>query len=183
VNVYYVNYLTLDGTILRKTTPVYMFWRSWQSYLTIIFAVKCSYISLCLTGDDPQLTFNSASDSRLLNLLFPSWVLRNSHLPKNTRVWIKTTCNIQFYLKLMGWSYYLLFFSISYHRFTLFDVVSQCQPLDFGMGFPDFAAPKHLTNALKEVAEGDDNLLHQYTQTFVNQTHIHSNYHYCSVNS
>lgn len=35
-------------------------------------------------------------------------------------------------------------------------------------GFPDFAPPKHVTDALADVTKGDNILLHQYTRGYVN---------------
>lgn len=41
------------------------------------------------------------------------------------------------------------------------------KPLNLGQGFPDFAAPEHVTQALADVATGDNVLIHQYTRGFV----------------
>jgi len=42
----------------------------------------------------------------------------------------------------------------------------ECKPLNLGQGFPDYAAPEHVVNALKR-AEGDTNVLvDQYTRGF-----------------
>ncbi|KAI5632030.1 aminotransferase class I and II domain-containing protein [Phthorimaea operculella] len=38
--------------------------------------------------------------------------------------------------------------------------------VNLGQGFPDYHAPKHVTNALAEIATGDNPLLHQYTRGF-----------------
>lgn len=42
------------------------------------------------------------------------------------------------------------------------------KPLNLGQGFPDFAPPKHVTDALADVAKGDNILLQQYTRGYVN---------------
>lgn len=39
--------------------------------------------------------------------------------------------------------------------------------LNLGHGFPDFAAPEHVTKALSEVAVSKNVLFHQYTRGFV----------------
>ncbi len=36
-------------------------------------------------------------------------------------------------------------------------------------GFPDFAPPQHVTDALAEVAKGDNVLLQQYTRGYVSR--------------
>lgn len=41
------------------------------------------------------------------------------------------------------------------------------KPLNLGQGFPDFAAPEHVTKALADVATSDNVLIHQYTRGFV----------------
>lgn len=38
--------------------------------------------------------------------------------------------------------------------------------INLGQGFPDFGPPDHVTQGLKEVAEGENVLLHQYTRGF-----------------
>ena len=50
------------------------------------------------------------------------------------------------------------------------------KPLNLGQGFPDFAAPKHVTDALAEVAKSENILLHQYTRGYVTQLHRHCVY-------
>lgn len=40
------------------------------------------------------------------------------------------------------------------------------KPLNLGQGFPDFAAPEHVTRALADTAVGPDVLLNQYTRGF-----------------
>lgn len=40
------------------------------------------------------------------------------------------------------------------------------KPLNLGQGFPDFAPPQHLSQALAEVASDDNFLFHQYTRNF-----------------
>lgn len=40
------------------------------------------------------------------------------------------------------------------------------KPLNIGQGFPDFAAPKYITDALADVAQSDNALLQQYTRGF-----------------
>ena len=39
-------------------------------------------------------------------------------------------------------------------------------------GFPDFAPPQHVTDALADVAKGDNVLIHQYTRGYVNITFL-----------
>ncbi|EFX81839.1 hypothetical protein DAPPUDRAFT_317235 [Daphnia pulex] len=39
-------------------------------------------------------------------------------------------------------------------------------PVNLGQGFPDFAPPKHVTDALADVAKEDNILLHQYTRGY-----------------
>lgn len=46
-------------------------------------------------------------------------------------------------------------------------LAAQYKPLNLGQGFPDFAAPKYVTEALAQVAQSDNVLLHQYTRGFV----------------
>lgn len=46
-------------------------------------------------------------------------------------------------------------------------LAAQYKPLNLGQGFPDFAAPKYVTDALGQVAQSDNLLLHQYTRGFV----------------
>lgn len=41
------------------------------------------------------------------------------------------------------------------------------KPLNLGQGFPDFAPPDHITEALAATAKGDNILLHQYTRGYV----------------
>ncbi|GLV41106.1 Kynurenine aminotransferase [Carabus blaptoides fortunei] len=40
------------------------------------------------------------------------------------------------------------------------------KPLNLGQGFPDFAAPKYVTSALADVANGENVLLQQYTRGY-----------------
>jgi len=49
----------------------------------------------------------------------------------------------------------------------LIDLAMKHKPLNLGQGFPDFAPPKHVTDALAEVAMGDNILLQQYTRGYV----------------
>lgn len=42
----------------------------------------------------------------------------------------------------------------------------ETKPLNLGQGFPDFAAPQVVTNALAEVAKSDNVLLHQYSRGY-----------------
>jgi len=48
----------------------------------------------------------------------------------------------------------------------LIDLAMKHKPLNLGQGFPDFAAPKHVTDALAEVAKSENILLHQYTRGY-----------------
>lgn len=41
------------------------------------------------------------------------------------------------------------------------------KPLNLGQGFPDFAAPNYVTNALAQVATSSNPLLQQYTRGYV----------------
>jgi hypothetical protein len=43
-------------------------------------------------------------------------------------------------------------------------------------GFPDFAPPKHVTDALADVAKEDNILLHQYTRGYVHTCSSYFNY-------
>jgi hypothetical protein len=43
------------------------------------------------------------------------------------------------------------------------------KPLNLGQGFPDFAAPGHVTQALADAATSQNVLLNQYTRGFVSQ--------------
>ncbi|KAJ8980217.1 hypothetical protein NQ317_010213 [Molorchus minor] len=40
------------------------------------------------------------------------------------------------------------------------------KPLNLGQGFPDFPPPKYVTDALSQVANGDNFMIHQYTRGF-----------------
>ena len=44
----------------------------------------------------------------------------------------------------------------------------------FVTGFPDFAPPKHVTDALADVVKGDNILMHQYTRGYV-RYNVHFN--------
>lgn len=67
--------------------------------------------------------------------------------------------------------------SFSYHLYIVFcccnfrveyiQLALDHKPLNLGQGFPDFAAPEHVTKALADVATGDNVLIHQYTRGFV----------------
>lgn len=46
------------------------------------------------------------------------------------------------------------------------DLAIKHKPLNLGQGFPDFAPPKHVTDALADVTKGDNILLHQYTRGY-----------------
>merc|ERR1712137_571326 len=48
----------------------------------------------------------------------------------------------------------------------LIDLATKYKPLNLGQGFPDFAPPKHVTDALADVAKGDNILLQQYTRGY-----------------
>jgi len=48
----------------------------------------------------------------------------------------------------------------------LIDLAMKYKPLNLGQGFPDFAPPKHVTDALADVAKGDNILLQQYTRGY-----------------
>lgn len=41
------------------------------------------------------------------------------------------------------------------------------KPVNLGQGFPDFAAPPHVSKALSDAATGPNVLLNQYTRGFV----------------
>lgn len=41
------------------------------------------------------------------------------------------------------------------------------KPVDLGQGFPDFAAPRQVTQALANATTGENVLLNQYTRGFV----------------
>ena len=43
----------------------------------------------------------------------------------------------------------------------------------FNSGFPDFAPPQHVTDALADVAKGDNILLQQYTRGYVNPSYFY----------
>lgn len=43
--------------------------------------------------------------------------------------------------------------------------------LSLAHGFPDFPPPKYMTDALAEVLNGDNFMVHQYTRGFVNKLH------------
>ncbi|KAE8742516.1 hypothetical protein FOCC_FOCC011926 [Frankliniella occidentalis] len=45
-------------------------------------------------------------------------------------------------------------------------LAQETQPLNLGQGFPDFAAPEHVTKALAEVCTGENVLMNQYTRGF-----------------
>lgn len=47
-------------------------------------------------------------------------------------------------------------------------VLSSALFKDLSEGFPDFSPPKHVTDALADVAKEENILLHQYTRGFVN---------------
>jgi kynurenine---oxoglutarate transaminase / cysteine-S-conjugate beta-lyase / glutamine---phenylpyruvate transaminase len=44
------------------------------------------------------------------------------------------------------------------------------KPLNLGQGFPDFAPPQHVTDALADVAKDSNVMLHQYTRGYVSPT-------------
>merc|ERR1712137_611118 len=46
------------------------------------------------------------------------------------------------------------------------DLAMKHKPLNLGQGFPDFAPPDHITEALAATAKGDNILLHQYTRGY-----------------
>ncbi|BES93857.1 Aminotransferase class I and II [Nesidiocoris tenuis] len=46
------------------------------------------------------------------------------------------------------------------------DLALKYKPLNLGQGFPDFAAPAHVTKNLAEVAQSDEPLLQQYTRGY-----------------
>jgi len=46
-------------------------------------------------------------------------------------------------------------------------LAQETQPLNLGQGFPDFAAPDHVTKSLAEACTGENVLLNQYTRGFV----------------
>lgn len=64
------------------------------------------------------------------------------------------------------WCTNLCFFP--FYRVDLIDLAMKYKPLNLGQGFPDFAPPKHVTDALADVAKGDNILLQQYTRGYVN---------------
>lgn len=43
------------------------------------------------------------------------------------------------------------------------------QPLSLAHGYPDFLGPKHITDALINVASNSDYMLNQYTRGFVSE--------------
>lgn len=45
-------------------------------------------------------------------------------------------------------------------------LAQEYQPLNLGQGFPDFAAPEHVTKALAEATTGENVLMNQYTRGF-----------------
>ncbi|XP_011705306.1 PREDICTED: kynurenine--oxoglutarate transaminase 3-like, partial [Wasmannia auropunctata] len=46
------------------------------------------------------------------------------------------------------------------------ELAHKYKPINLGHGFPDYHAPKNITNALAAVAKSDDPLLQQYTRGF-----------------
>lgn len=64
----------------------------------------------------------------------------------------------------LAWNWALISFN---YRVDLIDLAMKHKPLNLGQGFPDFAPPKHVTDALAEVAMGDNILLQQYTRGYV----------------
>jgi len=48
----------------------------------------------------------------------------------------------------------------------------QYKPLNLGQGFPDYHAPKNVTNALIAAAKSDNPLMQQYTRGFVSNTYF-----------
>lgn len=46
------------------------------------------------------------------------------------------------------------------------DLALKHKPLNLGQGFPDFAPPKHVTDALNDVVKDSNVLLHQYTRGY-----------------
>lgn len=56
--------------------------------------------------------------------------------------------------------------AINAFRVEYIQLALEHKPLNLGQGFPDFAAPEHVTRALGEVANGPNVLLNQYTRGF-----------------
>ena len=52
-------------------------------------------------------------------------------------------------------------------RVEYIQLALEYKPLNLGQGFPDYAAPSHVTKALAEAATSDNPLLQQYTRGFV----------------
>lgn len=50
----------------------------------------------------------------------------------------------------------------------------QYKPLNLGQGFPDYYAPKNVTDALAATANSDNPLLQQYTRGFVSIHLLHN---------
>jgi hypothetical protein len=58
--------------------------------------------------------------------------------------------------------YQLCDFRVEYIQLAL-----EHKPLNLGQGFPDYPPPKYVTDALAQVANSDNCLIHQYTRGFV----------------
>lgn len=52
-------------------------------------------------------------------------------------------------------------------RTEFIKLAAEYKPLNLGQGFPDFAAPKFVTDALSQTCLEDNTYLHQYTRGFV----------------
>lgn len=58
-------------------------------------------------------------------------------------------------------------FNLSSFRVEYIQLALEHKPLNLGQGFPDYSPPSYVTEALSEVARGENCLIHQYTRGFV----------------
>lgn len=58
-------------------------------------------------------------------------------------------------------------FIFCFFRTEFIKLAAEYKPLNLGQGFPDFAPPKFVTDALSQTCSEDSAHLHQYTRGFV----------------